>query len=138
MYFSPKLRKKYIGYIINIMAEIYSISNQSKYTYKLNEPENQMFVFEIVLQKFNQKNKIIRKIKKTKKGNIISTNDNILFDDIKEIKLTAIDVNNPTQEITVNVKLDHNKKYCTTIDTNIYLEFFTNSQFLECNYNIIN
>lgn len=49
------------------MAEIYSISNQSKYTYKLNEPENQMFVFEIVLQKFNQKNKIIRKIKKTKK-----------------------------------------------------------------------
>ena len=31
------------------MAEVYT-NSQSKYTYKLNEPENQMFVFEIVLK----------------------------------------------------------------------------------------
>lgn len=119
------------------MTEVYT-NSQSKYTYKLNEPENQMFVFEIVLKKFCQKNKIIRKIKKHRKGNIISCGDNILFDEIKELKLTAIDVNNPTQEIVVNINLDHNKKYCTFIDTNIYLELFTSTNLLECNYNIIN
>ena len=120
------------------MTEVYTTNSQSKYTYKLNEPENQMFVFEIVLKKFNQKNKIIRKIKKNKKGNIISANDNILFDEVKELTLTAIDVNNPTQEIVININLDHEKKYCTFINENIYVEIFTNSNFLECNYNFIN
>ena len=104
------------------MTEVYT-NSQGKYTYKLNEPENQMFVFEILLKKFNQKTKIIRKIKKHKKGNIISSDDNVLFEEVKELKLTAIDVNNPTQEIVVNINLDHNKKYCTFINTNIYLEF---------------
>lgn len=118
--------------------EVYTTTSQGKYTYKINEPENQMFVFEVVLQKFNQKNKIIRKIKKHKKGNIISLNDNILFDEIKEIQLTAIDLNKPTQEIIVSTMLDHNKKYCTFINNNIYLEFFTSNDFLECNYDIIN
>lgn len=120
------------------MTEVYTTNSQSKYTYKLNEPENQMFVFEIVLKKFNQKNKIIRKIKKHKKGNIISANDNVLFDEVKELTLTAIDVNNPTQEIIININLDHGKKYCTFINENIYLEIFTSTNFLECNYNIIN
>ena len=121
------------------MTEVYT-NSQSKYknTYKLNEQENQIFVFEIILKKFNQKNKIIRKIKKQKKGNILSCEDNILFDEIKELKITAIDVNNPTKEIIVNINLDHNKKYCTYINTNIYLEFFTNINLLESNYDIIN
>jgi len=120
------------------MTEVYTNSqNKYKNTYKLNEQENQIFVFEIVLQKFNENDKIIRKIKKQKKGNILSCEDNILFDEIKELKITAIDINNPTQEIIVNINLDHNKKYCTFIDTNIYLEFFRNTHLLESNYNII-
>ena len=120
------------------MTEVYTNSqNKYKNTYKLNEQENQIFVFEIVLQKFNENDKIIRKIKKQKKGNILSCEDNILFDEIKELKITAIDINNPTQEIIVNINLDHNKKYCTFIDTNIYLEFFRNTHLLESNYDII-
>ncbi len=120
------------------MTEVYNINSQSKYTYKLVEPENQMFVFEILLKKFNQKNKFIRKTKKHKRGNIISSGDNILFSNIKEFKLTAIDVNNPTVEIIVNINLDHNKKSYIFNNSHISLEIFSNTNFLECNYNIIN
>ena len=119
------------------MTELYTTNSHSKYTYKLFEPETQMFVFEIVLKKFNEQTKTIHKIKKTKKGNLISSNDNILFTDIKEIKLTIIDINNPINESVININLDHLKKYSTFINSDIYLEFFINSEYLESNYNFL-
>jgi predicted lipase len=118
------------------MTEVYTDS-QSKYTYNLIEPENQMFVFEVILKKFNNKTKIIRKIKKNKKGNIISSNDSILFSEIKELSLTTIDLHNPTQETVININLDHYNEYRSFINTNICLEIFSNNNFLECNYNFI-
>lgn len=120
------------------MAEVYANSSQSKYTYKLIEPENQIFVFEIVLKKNNQKNKTIRKIKKTKKGNLISQNDCISFNDVKQLSITIVDINSPTDELIINVNLDQINKYSTFINHKIYLEFFSKSDNLECNYNFIN
>jgi hypothetical protein len=120
-----------------MMTELYTTNSHSKYTYKLFEPETQMFVFEIILKKFNEQTKTIHKIKKTKKGNLISSNDNILFTDVKEIKLTIIDINNPINEAIININLDHLKKYSTFINSDIYLEFFINSEYLESNYNFL-
>ena len=117
------------------MAESY---NDSKYTYSINELDNQMFVFEIILQKFNQKNKIIRKIKKNTSGKLITINEKIDYSNINKIIINAININNPTTEIIVDIKLDQLNKYSTFINKNIYLEFFSTSDLLECNYNIIN
>ena len=110
---------------------------QSKYTYKLTETDNQIYVFEILLKKFNQKNKIIRKIKKTKQGTLISLDENIKFNEIKKINLTAIDINYPTNEINANVQLDQNREFSTFINNNIFLELTCKSGFLECNYRIL-
>ena len=118
------------------MAQVYTDS-QSKYTYKLIEPENQMFIFEVILKKKNNKTKTIRKIKKYIKGNIISSNDSILFSEIKEFSLTMIDLNNPTHEIVININLDHYNEYRSFVNSNICLEIFSNNNFLECNYNFI-
>jgi len=119
------------------MTELYNNSH-SKYTYKLNELDNQVFVFELILKKFNKKNKIIRKIKRNKKGNVICLADNIIFENIDKISLTAIDINNPVQESIIEIYLDHMKKYVTFIDTNIYIEIYANGEFLECNYDFLN
>jgi hypothetical protein len=119
------------------MTELYNNSH-SKYTYKLNELDNQVFVFELILKKFNNKNKIIRKIKRNKKGNIICLADNIMYENIDKITLTAIDINNPTQEFIGEIYLDHTKKYSTFINNNIYVEIYANGEYLECNYDFLN
>ena len=120
------------------MTEVYNTASSSKYIYTLNEQDTQMFVFEIILKKINQKNKIIRKIKKTKQGSLITFDENIVFSEINKIELTAININDPTNEITVNLSLDQNKKFSTYIDSKIYLEFYATIDKLEANFNILN
>ena len=44
------------------MTEI-SSENISKYTYRINEHDNEMFVFELTFKKFNEKSQKLRKIK---------------------------------------------------------------------------
>lgn len=119
------------------MSENYSIVKNSKYIYKVNENEEDMFVFEIILKKFIGKNEIIRKIKKTRAGKLLNINEDIKYDDINKILLNIININDPTQEINICIKLDHINKYSTFINNNIYLEFFKNINLLECNYNIL-
>jgi predicted ATPase with chaperone activity len=119
------------------MTELYDYNHQSKYIYKMNEMNNLVYIFEIILKKNNQKTKTIRKIKKNKEGNLISLNENIKFNEIKKFNLTAIDINYPTNEIIVNLSLDHHNDYSTYIDDRIYLEFISKSDILECNYNIL-
>ena len=121
------------------MSEVYYNNyNNSKYTYTINEIDNEVFVFEIILKKFNNKNKIIRKIIKNKKGNIISLLDNIIYENIDSILLTAININNPTQELSIHINIDQSKKYNTFINSLIYIELFSNNNYLECNYNFLN
>lgn len=120
------------------MSENYTTLKNSKYIYKVNENEEEMFVFEIVLKKFVEKNEIIRKIKKTRNGKLLKFDENIKYEDINKILLNIINVNDPTKEINVCIKLDHLNKYSTFINNNIYLEFFKNLNLLECNYRILN
>jgi len=118
------------------MSLNYSINN--KYNYIKNEFDNQTFVFEISLRKFCKKQKIIRKIIKSHTGKLLSYDENIKYDDIDKICLSMININNPIKEINIKIKLDQNKKYLIYNNSNINLEFYCNSDFLECNYNIIN
>jgi hypothetical protein len=120
------------------MSEVCSNYYNSKYTYTINEIDDEIFVFEIILKKFNNKNKIIRKIIKNKKGNIISLLENIIFENIDNIILNVININNPKQEINLQVNLDQTKKYNTFINPLIYIEVFSNNDFLECNYHLLN
>ncbi len=113
------------------------INNNSKYSYKLHEGTPAIFVFEVLLEKFNKKNKIIRKIKKINLGNLISSDENIKYNHIYKINLIIIDINDNNNEININLKLDQKNKYTTYINNNICLEFISKNNKLECNYKIL-
>ncbi len=120
------------------MAEIYHEENISKYTYRINEEESEMFLFELVLKRFNQnKNLKLRRTKNSRTGKLISLEDNINYDNIKKIIVSAIDINNPNKDINVECILNHSNKHTLILKNDIFIEFFDNNGILESNYNII-
>jgi hypothetical protein len=121
------------------MAEIYHNENISKYTYRINEEETEMFIFELVLKKFNQnKNLKLRRVKNSRTGKLINFNENIKYDEIKKITISAIDINNPNKDINVECILNHSNKHTLILKNNIFIEFYELNGNLESNYNIIN
>ena len=121
------------------MTEIYYEENISKYTYRINEEENEMFIFELILKKFSQsKNLKLRRTKNSRTGKLIGLEDNIKYDNIKKIIISAIDVNNPNKDINTECILNHSNKHTLILKNNIFIEFFYSNGFLESNYNIIN
>lgn len=119
------------------MSEVYSQSLPTKYNYKTNEDANQMFIFEIILTKNNQKTKIIRKIKRTYSGKLINYDDKINYDEIESIQINMYDVNNPSNILDIQVILNHKSNYTSFNNCMIYLEFYSNMEFLEAKYNLI-
>ena len=104
------------------MAEIYNTENISKYTYRINEEESEMFIFELVLKKFNQtKNLKLRRVKNSRTGKLIGIEDNIKYDDIKKIMVSAIDINNPNKDINVECTLNHSNKHTLILKNNIFV-----------------
>jgi hypothetical protein len=93
------------------MSEVYSQSLPTKYNYKTNEDTNQMFIFEIILTKNNQKTKIIRKIKRTYSGKLINFDDKIIYNDIETIQINMYDINNPSTILDIKVNLNHISNY---------------------------
>lgn len=123
------------------MFEIYTNNDQynsynlinNTYSYSMNESE--LYIFEILLEKFNEKPKIIRKILNAKSGCLISVTDNINYSIIKNISLVAIYSNNLEKEIKINVELQHDSNNTKFINKYIYIEFIKNNiNILECNY----
>jgi hypothetical protein len=94
-----------------------------------------MYIFEIILKTKNEKNKKIRKIMKIHKGILLSEEDNIRYDSIKKICITAIDLNNPIKEINGEYILNNNSNLI--LNNNLLIEFYENNKLLECNYIII-
>ena len=116
----------------NEQINLYSCINNA-YSYSINESE--LYIFEILLEQFNETPKIIRKILNAKSGCLISVNDNINYDLIKNISLIAIYSNNLEKEIKVNIKLNHTLNITKFINKYIYIEFIKNNiNILECNY----
>lgn len=121
------------------MTEIYHEEIISKYTYRINEEESEMFVFELVLKKFDQnKNLKLRRAKNSRTGKLIGLEDNIKYNDVKKIIVSAIDVNNPNIDINAECTLNHSNKHTLILKNNIFIEFFDSNGILESNYNIVN
>lgn len=136
MYFTSELKKKYIVYIINIMTEL-STSHTSKYIYNINESESHIYIFELILYENDKKIKTIRKIITDKKGNMVTSDDSIMYNNINKITLNALDINNPTYELSVDIYIDHEKQYSTFINSLMYVEIFSELNYFRFNYNII-
>jgi hypothetical protein len=122
------------------MTEIYqeNISNISKYNYRINENETEMFIFEVVLKKFTHKNQKLRIIKDCRIGQLLTIDNNINYNDIKKIMITAIDINNPHKEIMVECLLNQTNKHTLFFNNDLFIEFYEKDGLLESNYNIIN
>jgi len=110
-------------------------NENSKYTYKMNEQGSQIFIFEIIFRNNEGINNTIRKIKKGNQGNLISSTDKILYNNIDSVKISILDSNDINNQIQAKIILDHLTTYTTYITNEIYLEF-KNNNYLECNYNI--
>ena len=120
------------------MAELYLENNyNTKYIYRNNESDEEMFIFEIILKKKNNKFTKIRKIKKSRFGMLLSSNDKIDYADLTYVKISAIDINNPIKEIIVEYEINQNNRHNIIFNNNIFIEFFNNNFFLESKYNIM-
>lgn len=127
------------------MSYSYEINNtnnkkksvQSKYLYTNNESDTILFIFELLLSDINNNTKTIRKIKKTIQGNILSNDDNILYDSIKNITITILDVNYSNVPIIIKETIDHNLSCNTILNEKIYIEILKNTNnLMTINYNI--
>ena len=109
----------------------------SKYIYKKDEIDSQIFIFELALKdKFNNI-QVIRKIKKGNQGNIMSNEDNIQYDMILKYKLTIIDANNTDNIFIIKNSIDHTLSTNTFFTNDVYLEIIQNSEkYMNFNYHI--
>jgi hypothetical protein len=91
-----------------------------------------IYIFEIILE--NKKdNKIIRRIKNNIQGNLLSSIDNIKYNDYEKIKIIILNCDSPKKPIIINGNIDryHNK----IMNGEILIEI-NNKNYLECNYYI--
>jgi hypothetical protein len=112
-------------------------TEQSKYTYKNNEIDSQTYIFELILtDKFNNI-KVIRRIKKCNQGNLVSSDDNILYNTIEKYKLTILNSNYPNKPIILKEFINYSLTTNTYMTNNIYIEISqTSTNLLEFNYHI--
>ena len=109
--------------------------------YNINNDNNNIYIFELVLRGSMNNNIIIRKIKKSNKGNIISHTDNIKPEMINKFKLTIINLNNVDNPIIIKNCFDKFKSldiFHPKGNNEIYLKFCqTKDKLIEVKY-IIN
>ena len=112
-------------------------SDNSKYTYRNNEIDSQTYIFELILKdKFNNF-KVIRRIKKCNQGNLISSDDNIIYNSIDKYRLTVLDANYPDKSIIIKDTINHNMTTNTFMSNDIYLEINQDhSKLMDINYHI--
>lgn len=108
----------------------------TKYNYKINETDQQMYIFELLLKTNNDEEFTFRSIKKNKQGNIDI--NNILFDTINKFKLTILNLNYTNNKIILKKIIDHSNNSNIYLNDKIYLEINKKNNFIEFNYNIIN
>lgn len=113
-------------------------SEQSKYNYKTNETDSQTFIFELILTDKSNNNIIIRKIKKSSHGSLISNEESIIYNNITKYTLTVIDLNNPEYPIIIKDRFDTMLSTNTFLNDMIYLEIIQGmNNYTEINYNIL-
>jgi hypothetical protein len=112
-------------------------SNASKYSHQHNENDSTTYIFELCLVDKIDNTKIIRRISKLNQGNLISSEDNIIYDSFLKFKLTVLDINNPDKLIIVKDYLYPNLTMVSIVNKDIYLEIFqTSENYMDFYYNI--
>ena len=107
----------------------------SKYTYTHTETNSQIFIFELILKTKNHQQQVIRKIRKSNQGSLITFEDNILYQQIYKYKLTVLNANAPNDRIVVKDSLNHSLTTSTFMNDNIYIEINQGKQnLMEFNY----
>jgi hypothetical protein len=124
-------------YEINYSIQKKKLEN-TKYSLKNNEQDSRLFIFEIILKTFDGTNIIIRKIKKSNQGKLLSSEESIKYSNIDKVKVSLLDSNNLKNEIIAKLNINQSTSYTTYYTPQLYLEFNTNSsKLLECNYSIL-
>ena len=78
-------------------------TENSKYIYKMNEQGSQLFVFELIFRNNDGINNTIRKIKRGNQGKVISSTDNILYNNVDQVKISILDSNNINNQIQAKI-----------------------------------
>jgi hypothetical protein len=113
-------------------------SEQSKYNYKTNETDSQTFIFELILKNKFEENIIIRKIKKSSQGTLVTNDEFILYNNINKYILTVMDLNNPENPIIIKDTFDNMLSTNTFLNDMIYLEIIQGvNNYADINYNIL-
>jgi hypothetical protein len=97
-------------------------SEQSKYIYRSVEDDSQIFIFELVLKNNMNESNTIRKLMKHTTGNLITLEDNIMYNDIDKFKLTIININFPDEPIVIKHMIDHNLSTNIFLNDTVYIE----------------
>jgi hypothetical protein len=106
-----------------------------KYSYNMNTDETSMYIFEVIINKQNNTYETIRKIKKNIMGKLLTENDLIDYDEVKNMEIQIMNIDNPENIISLTINFNQiNNIICTN---NIYLEFNKKQNYLECKYNIL-
>jgi hypothetical protein len=127
-----------MSYNYEINNNIHKKNNEiSKYIYKNNEDDSQTYVFELIFKDKFKNIKVIRRIKKSNRGNLVSNDDNISYNIIEKYKLTVLDINYPEKPIIVKEYINCSLSTNSYLTNNIYLEVNqTYNNMLEFNYHI--
>ena len=105
----------------------------SKYLYSSNDNEEDFYIFDIKLVSNKKKSKKIKKIKNSKCDHLINISDGITFSKYNTLHMDIININNPTNNHSLEVNLNNSTIYH---DSFIYLEITSELGLLKCYYNL--
>ena len=113
-----------------------SCTTNDKLNYNLNQSDTSFYLFEISLK--GSEKVVLKRIKNTKEGNLISFQDNI-SKNFSDIKLYIFDFNHPSNKIILKKKLEKSlDKFLILSDKNIIISLQNDENNLICNYKFIN
>ena len=112
-----------------------SLLYENNKSYNYNKKTSELYIFEAEIT--NDTKKILRKIRNTKNGNIINTDDNI-YNNINKFKLTIFDFNDPENPIILRKKFNTDiVEYFILTKNNIVITLSSIQNTLVCNYSIM-
>lgn len=111
-----------------------SLLYDSGKTYSHNMKTSELYIFAVEIT--NDTKHVIRKIRNSKEGNIINTDDNI-NNNINKIKITIFDYNNPENPLTIKKKFTGDiVEYYILNKDNIVITLSSIQNCIICNYSI--
>jgi len=113
-------------------------NKENKYSHVKIENIGNLYLFEILIKKNNNKSISFRKIKSNKVDKLFSLEDKIPYNSIQKIKITVLDINNTENSAIIKQKLNKKKdsNLISRKSINIEISKITLG-YAECNYQIL-